>query len=99
LWKGCSGDKWHCNRRENFEEVSSFKYLGSLMKGSNDLAVDVKEKIAVGKRCFYALESILRARYISRKIKTNIYKTIIKPAVLFDSVTWTLAQKSKQLIL
>jgi hypothetical protein len=27
-----------------YEEVSSFKYLGCLITGSNDLAVDIKEK-------------------------------------------------------
>jgi hypothetical protein len=51
-----------------YEEVSSFKYLGSLKMGSNALAIDIKEKIAISNRCFYALGSILRARYISRKI-------------------------------
>jgi hypothetical protein len=30
---------------KNFEEVSSFKYLGSLIMGSNDSAVDIKEKL------------------------------------------------------
>jgi hypothetical protein len=66
---------------KNSEEVSSFKYLRSLMMGSNDLAIDVKEKIAVDNRCFYAFGSVLRARYIYRKIRTNIFKTIIQPAV------------------
>jgi hypothetical protein len=29
---------------KSFKEVSSFKYLGSLITGSNDSAVDIKEK-------------------------------------------------------
>jgi hypothetical protein len=54
----------------------------------------MKEKIAVGNRSFYALGSILKARYISKKIKTKIYKTIIQPAVLFGGEIWILSGKS-----
>jgi hypothetical protein len=53
-----------------------------------------KGEIAVGNRCFYALGRVLRARCISRKIKMNIYETIIQPVVLFNSETWTLTEKS-----
>jgi hypothetical protein len=79
---------------KSFEEVSSFKYLGSLIMGSNDSAVDINKKFAVGNRCFCALGSVVRARYITTKIETSIYKTIIQPAVLFGSETWTLTKKS-----
>jgi hypothetical protein len=30
---------------KSFEEVSSFKYLSSVITGSNDSAVDIKEKL------------------------------------------------------
>jgi hypothetical protein len=73
---------------KSFEEVSSFKHLGSLITGSNSSAVDIKEKATVGNRCSYALGCVLTERYISRKIKTN------QPAVLFGSETWTLIEKS-----
>jgi hypothetical protein len=79
---------------KSFRGVSSFKYLGSPITGNNDSAIDIKEESAAGNRCFYALGSALRARYILRKIKTSIYKTIIPPAVLFGSETWTLTEKS-----
>jgi sorting nexin-29 len=42
---------------KSFEEVSSLKYIGSLITHSNDSALDIKEKIALGNRRFYALGS------------------------------------------
>jgi hypothetical protein len=56
-----------------FEEVSSFKYLGSLITGNNGSAVDINEQIAVGNRCFFTLASVLRARYIQENQNKYIY--------------------------
>jgi hypothetical protein len=39
------------------------------------------------------LGSVLRTRYRCRKIKIHMYETIIQPAVLFGSETWTLTEK------
>jgi hypothetical protein len=52
--------------------------------------------VDLGSRYFCALGSVPRARYISRKIRRNIYKTIIQPAVIFGSETWTLTEKSTE---
>jgi hypothetical protein len=45
--------------KKSFEGVSTFKYLGSVITGSNDSVVDIKEKITVGNRYFYDPGSIL----------------------------------------
>jgi hypothetical protein len=74
----------------NFEEVSSFKYLGSFLTGSNDSAVDIKEKNCSRQQMFlYPWKRPQSKIYIQENQNEYIYKTIIQPAVLFGSETWT----------
>ena len=56
-----SGQPW--------EGISSSKYLGSMVACDNDVMVDMKEKIVAGNRCLRALDNVLKARYIAKKIK------------------------------
>jgi hypothetical protein len=46
-----------------YEEVSCFKYLISIVTYNNDMA-EIKERTALGNRCFQALNSTIKVRYI-----------------------------------
>src|SRR5678815_345425 len=41
------------------------------------------------------LYSLLRNRQVTRKVKTLIYTTILRPVLLFGSESWTLTTKEK----
>ena len=77
---------------KKYEKVGSFKYLGSVMTSVNDIETEIKSKIAVGNKCYYALGPILR-RSIPHSIKIRLYKTIIRPAVTYEAESWTLTNK------
>jgi hypothetical protein len=62
-----------------FEEVSSFKYLSSLITDSSDSAK--------GKNCCRQQMFVCRWKCPQSK---NMYETIIQLALLFDSEIWTL---------
>jgi hypothetical protein len=79
---------------EKCEKVESFKYLGSVMTSFNDIETEIKSKIAVGNKCYYALGQILKIKSISQSIKIRIYKTIIRPVVIYGAETWTLTSKT-----
>jgi hypothetical protein len=74
---------------KKYEKVESFKYLGAVMTSLNDTETEFKSKIAVGKKCCYALGPILKRRSISQSIKIRLYKTVIRPAVTYGVETWT----------
>ena len=54
---------------------------------------EIKSKIAVGNKCYYAPRTILKRRSISQSIKIRLYKTIIRPVVTCGAETWTLTSK------
>ena len=43
-----------------------------------------------GNRCAAALNSLLKIKILSRKLKLKIYNAIIRPVVLYGCKTWTM---------
>ena len=84
---------------KKYEKVESFKYLGAVMTSLNDIETEIKSKIAVGNKCYYALGPILKRRSISQSIKIHLYKTIQRPAVTYGAETWTLTSKIEKMLM
>jgi len=78
---------------KKYEKVESFKYLGSVMTSLNDTETEVKSKIVVGNKCYYALGPILKRRSVSQSIKICLYKMIIRPTVIYGAETWTVTSE------
>ncbi|KAJ4440160.1 hypothetical protein ANN_08298 [Periplaneta americana] len=69
---------------------------GVLITQENTADADMRQTIARGNRCLRALNKTLRARCISKKAKLTLYKTVVRPIVLYGSETWTLSKKMEQ---
>jgi hypothetical protein len=78
-----------------FEEVTNFKYLGSLITRKNEIGEEIKMRIAAGNRCYYGLLHLFGPRTMSRRVKIKIYKTILKPIVIFGCEAWSMTEKVK----
>jgi hypothetical protein len=48
-----------------YERVDNFKYLGALFTSQNETETDIKDKNAMGNRCFRAFNKVLGTRYLS----------------------------------
>jgi hypothetical protein len=77
------------------EEVTTFKYLGSLITKKNEIGEEMKMRIAAGNLCYYGLQHLFRSRTASRIVKIKIYKTISKPIVMFGCEAWSMTEQDK----
>jgi len=69
------------------EGVQKFNYLGSLINSKNVKSEEIKLRIVASDRCFYSLGQTFRSRALSKTIKIAIYKTMVKPVVVYGSET------------
>lgn len=82
-----------------FEIVDEFVYLGALIRADGDPALEVKRRIMAANRCFYSLQRHLRSNMLTIKTKCMIYKTLIRPVLLYGSETWSIVKYDEQLLL
>lgn len=82
----------------NFEVVQSFKYLGSTVNIENDIEEEIKTRTMQGNRCFYALKHLFRSTILSRNTKLRLYKTLIRPIVMYACETWSLTLRQESLL-
>lgn len=73
-----------------FEEVDEFVYLGSLVTADNNTSREIKRRILAGNRAYFGLRKTLRSSKVRYRTKLTIYKTLIRPVVLYGHETWTM---------
>ena len=77
----------------NFEVVQSFKYLGSIINVSNDIEEEIQIRTSQGNKCFYALRHLFKSSLLSRSTKFRLYRTMVRPIVMYGCETWTLTNR------
>lgn len=83
------------NEEYNFEEVQNFSYLGVSLSSTNDEEEEIATRIAKGSRCVGAVYHILKSNKVSRSAKLRIYKTVIRPTVLYGCELWAMKTTDK----
>ncbi|KAJ3648345.1 hypothetical protein Zmor_020155 [Zophobas morio] len=70
-----------------FEEVNRFKYLGVVITNKNEMNEEIEERIAKANKSVGRLNRFLRSKNVTRRTKKQVYKTIVRPTVLYASET------------
>ena len=84
---------------KTFEVVKEFVYLGSLVTPNNDVSLEIQRRIQTANRCFFGLRKQLQSRHLSRPTKYIIYKTLIRPVLLYGSETWAMTRREENQLL
>jgi len=74
------------------EQVKQYKYLRSIINGTNSIEEEVKERIALGIKAYYANLKLFKSRLVTKSSKLKLYRKVIKPIVTYASETWVLRE-------
>lgn len=82
-----------------YKGVDKFKYLGCTITDTNRREDEIDIRIVNALRCTAALHKVLVSKLLSRSTKIRIYKTVIRPILMYGCETWTLTLKEENKLL
>jgi hypothetical protein len=82
----------------HLEQVKSFKYLGSIVNGNNSIEGEIKGRISLGNKAFYANQDLFKSKLLSKKSKLRMYQTLVRPVVIYACETWVLKESIKSIL-
>ena len=80
------------------EQVSSYKYLGQKVVNLGSCKEEVKTRIAIARKRFIDLKSILTCDHMQIATRTRILKCYVHSVLLYGSETWTLNKELERKI-
>jgi hypothetical protein len=75
--------------------VSKFKYLGTILTDQNYMHEEINSRLNSANVCFLSVHSPLSSRLLTRKLKVKMYRTIIRPVVVYGCETWSVTLREE----
>ena len=75
--------------------VNAFKYLGSLLDANGGPEKDVNNRINIAWSKWRETTGLMCNRNLPAKFKENVYRTAIKPAMMYGAECWTVRKKKE----
>ena len=73
---------------KQLEQVKSFKYLGGVVEERGTLDEEVKARIRSAGANWRKMSGIVYDRRMPMKLKSKVYKTVVRPVLLYGTETW-----------
>ncbi|KAK3553786.1 hypothetical protein QTP70_011156 [Hemibagrus guttatus] len=82
-------------QREEVKKVQEFKYLGSTVQSNGECGKEVKKRVQAGWNGWRKVWGVLCDRKISARIKGKVYRTVVRPAMLYGLETVSLRKRQE----
>ncbi|KAK3570552.1 hypothetical protein QTP86_022502 [Hemibagrus guttatus] len=80
---------------EEVKKVQEFKYLGSTVQSNGECGKEVKKRMQAGWNGWRKVWGVLSERKISARIKGKVYRTVVRPAMLYGLETVSLRKRQE----
>jgi hypothetical protein len=83
----------------HLEQVKLFRYLGSIVNGNKSIDEEIKGRISLRNKAFYANQNLFKNKLLTKNSKLRMYKTLVtqtdRPVVTYACETWVLKENTK----
>ena len=83
---------------EELERVTHFKYLGTTMEEEDGMETEITKRVGAGWRNWKKCSGVVCDRRMPVKLKGKVYKTVIRPAMLYGAETWATTKRQEKRI-
>ena len=83
---------------EELERVTHFKYLGTSMEEEGGMETEITKRVGAGWRNWKKCSGVQCDRRMPVKLKGKVYKTVIRPAMLYGAETWATTKRQEKRI-
>ena len=73
---------------EELQRVHHFKYLGSSVEETGGMATEITQRVSAAWRNWKRCSGVLCDKRMPVKLKGKVYKTVVRPALLYGAETW-----------
>jgi hypothetical protein len=81
---------------QRLQQVTQFKYLGSTLETSGSSTTEVDMRIRAGWIKWKEITPVICDKKIPVFLKTKLYKTMIRPVMLYGAETWALRKREEE---
>ena len=83
---------------EEVERVTHFKYLGTSIEEEGGMETEIAKRVGAGWMNWKKCSGVLCGKKMPVKLKGKVYRTVVRPAMLYGAETWATTKRQESRI-